>query len=359
VNLDAESGARSAIAPIAGAFAIAGTLESARPLGRGHIHATFLADYADGGRRERYVHQRINRRVFPDVRAVVENVGRVVRHLAAKGLATLRLIPTTSGADACCIDGEWWRTFAYVEGASSHAQGDVRSAYASALAFGRFASGLADLPPPPLHDVLPGFHDTPARLRALARAVMDDPAGRVRGAASKIALAYAHEELAGALVGPRAPDSVLHSVHNDAKLDNVLLDDVTGEPRCVIDLDTVMPGLPLFDFGDMVRTGAATAPEDERDLDRVDVDVDRYAALANGYVAGAGDLLDARDRARLPLAARVLALESALRFLTDHLLGDAYFHVDRSGHNLDRARAQFALLARLSAREAELGCCLR
>lgn len=354
MSADAEGDARSAIAPIVDAFAIGGTLRSARPLGRGHIHETFCAEYDDDGRHMRYVHQHINRRVFPDVAAVMENAGRVVRHLGAKGLPTLQIIASRTGADAVCVDGEWWRTSAFIEGASSRSTIDAASAYASALAFGRFAAGLADLPPPALHDVLPGFHDTRVRLHALARAVADDVAGRVRSSGPEIALAYSHEELAGALVGPGAPDATVRSVHNDAKIDNVLLDDATGEARCVIDLDTVMPGLPLFDFGDLVRTGAATAAEDERDLERVDVDVGIYAALANGYVEGAGDLLGARDRERLPLAARVLTLESALRFLTDHLLGDAYFHVDRRGHNLDRARAQFALLARLTAREREL-----
>jgi hypothetical protein len=218
----------------------------------------------------------------------------------------------------------------------------------AARAFGAFQRLLVGLDVPRLRETIPHFHDTRARLAALEAAVAAGSAGRAAGAREEIAFARAHAPLASALAALHerglAPERV---AHNDTKINNVLFDDATGEAICVIDLDTVMPGPSLCDFGDLVRTVSSRAAEDERDLSRVEADPALFAALAEGYLAGAGDLLAPAEREQLVAAGEVMTYECGLRFLADYLAGDVYFRVKRPGHNLDRCRAQFALLRSL------------
>jgi Ser/Thr protein kinase RdoA (MazF antagonist) len=218
----------------------------------------------------------------------------------------------------------------------------------AARAFGGFAASLGDLAPDALHLTIPGFHDFEARVRALEHAVEADPAGRARAASDDIESARrAARALASELPPARLERLPLRVVHNDCKLNNVLFDESSGEALCVIDLDTVMPGTLLVDFGDLVRTAACPAAEDERDLSRVRVDPELYDALSRGYLEGIGGAIGTDEIELLPLAGPRIALETGIRFLTDHLEGDVYFRVSREGHNLDRARSQIRLTERL------------
>jgi Ser/Thr protein kinase RdoA (MazF antagonist) len=354
------------LAEIARHFDLPGTLRGAAPYGSGHINETFLAEYEEGGRTVRYLHQRLNRRVFPDPASVMENIRRVLEHLrlklAAAGLAhrerrVLELIPARDGQGFWRDEeGEVWRTYRFLEGTrcvdAAETPSQVREA---ARAFGGFQRMLLDLPGPRLHETIPHFHDTPRRLEALGRAVEADGAGRAVPAKSEIEFALSREKLAGALTRLREKGELAERViHNDTKLNNVLLDEATGEALCVIDLDTVMPGLGPWDFGDLVRSAANRAAEDERDLSRVRADSRFFAAIAQGWVDSLGSVLPPAERGALVTGAKVITLECGIRFLTDHLEGDSYFKVRRPGQNLDRARVHFSLLRSLELQEEEL-----
>jgi Ser/Thr protein kinase RdoA (MazF antagonist) len=354
-----------AAARILGAFATAAGPARAERLGSGHIHDTFAVEVDSGGARRRYVLQRLHTGVFPDPEGLMRNLVRVTAHLAAQlareGVAdrerrALALVPTREGRafhrDAA---GAYWRCFPFVEGSVAvDAAPSPAQAFAAARAFGAFAAALADLEGPPLAEVIPHFHDLPRRLAALESVLGDDPCGRARSVAAEAQAARAGAERLGRrLAWAGAGEIPRRIVHNDCKVNNVLLDARTGEALCVIDLDTVMEGSLLADFGDLARTAACPAPEDERDLERVRLDLDRFEALARGYLAGAGAILTPSERAALPLAGPLLALENAVRFLADHVAGDRYFRIHRPGHNLDRARAQLRLAARMLEAEAE------
>lgn len=331
-------------ASVADAFA----LRDATVLGGGHIHASFLASGPAG----RVVVQCLNQDVFRDLDALCGNVERMVGHLATRCARPLRLCATASGAlHTTDEQSRRWRAFDYLEG--TEARETVASAAAAArvaAAFGGFLRLLRDLPAPPLAEVIPGFHDLAGRIDALERAVRADPMGRAPGLGAELAAARA---IGAALVDPvRVAVATLdvRPVHNDAKVANVRFAEGGDEVVAVVDLDTVMPGVVLHDIGELVRTLASPAAEDETDLGRVQVDDERVAAAVEGFVAGAGDALSAAERRLLGLGGPWLALENGVRFLTDHLLGDVYFRVQRPGHNLDRARVQLRLAELLAER---------
>lgn len=348
---------------VAAAFASDGPVASVAILGGGHINDTFLVTAAGAAGASRSVLQRINAAVFTDPDAVMANVERVCGHvsgrLEAEGLPDadrrcLRLVPTRAGrgwhVDAA---GGRWRCYRFIPGATAR---DVatspRQAFAAAAAFGRFQALLADLPGGRLVETIPHFHDTPRRFADFRAVLASDPHGRAAAVSREIDFVLAREAGAGLVVDAIARGEVPERVsHNDAKFANVLLDDVSGEGLCVIDLDTVMPGSPLYDFGDLARTCAATAAEDEPDLDRMGVSPEMFAALSAGFRGAAAGTLTPREIALLPAAARLITLEQGVRFLADWLAGDTYYRVRRPAHNLDRARAQFRLVA---AWEAEL-----
>jgi Ser/Thr protein kinase RdoA (MazF antagonist) len=348
------------------AFAVAGELVRAEPYGTGHINHTFAATFDDAGRRVRYLLQRINDTVFRQPLAVMENIERVTAHLRARTVAlglpdaarrVLTLVPASDGrAYHVNGDGHVWRCYVFVEGASSY---DLltgpEQARAGARAFGVFQRLLADYDGPRLHETIPHFHDTPSRLAALERAVSEDAHNRAGGARQEIASFLGRRPLARVLLALRDRGLIAETItHNDTKLNNVLLDDVTGEGICVVDLDTVMPGLALYDFGDMVRTATSPVPEDHPDPSAVRVRVDMFAALAHGWVEGAADAVSPVEREHLVAAGKLLTYECGMRFLTDHLAGDTYFRVHHPGHNLQRARTQLALLRSLEEHEDEL-----
>ncbi|MBI3297286.1 MAG: aminoglycoside phosphotransferase family protein [Elusimicrobia bacterium] len=330
-----------------------GTFLRAGRLGHGHINDTYLAEFEGG---PSVVFQRVNRVVFPDPEALMANVERVTEHLAARcpdERRVLRLLRARSGRgfwrDAA---GELWRAYRYVDGALTRDEvGRPREAYEAARVFAGFLYLLSDLPGPALSETLPGFHDTPARLAALEAAAREDDAGRSKEAAAELAFARANAGWAALLASAGLPR---RTVHNDTKLNNVLFDADTGRGLCVIDLDTVMPGTALFDFGDLVRATISPAAEDERDLSKVAARPEVFEAVAQGWRDGSGGGPSEAERALMPAAGRVIAYELGLRFLTDHLRGDRYFRVGRPGHNLDRARCQFRLAEELLRREPDL-----
>jgi len=347
-------------------FAIPGAFVSGARHGNGHINDTFAVAFADGGRHVRYLLQRINAAVFRRPLEVMENIERVTAHLRARmaslapadaGRRVLTLVRSRDGhAFHLDRDGQVWRCYLFVEGASSHdVLANPAQAYEGARAFGTFQRLLADYEGPRLHETIPDFHHTPRRLAALERAVADDPLGRAAGARREIGETLAHRGLAGELLALRDCGLLAERItHNDTKLNNVLLDDSTGEGICVVDLDTVMPGLSLYDFGDMVRSAVSPVAEDHPDPAAVRVQAPIFAALARGYLEGAAGTLLPRERPHLVTAATLMTYECGVRFLTDHLLGDRYFRVHRPDHNLERARTQLALLRSLEEHADEL-----
>jgi Ser/Thr protein kinase RdoA (MazF antagonist) len=337
-------------------FAIEGTFVAGEAHGNGHIHDTFVATWDHAGRRSRFVHQRLNTRVFRDPAGVMRNLERVTDHvrasLAREGACDierrcLALVRAREGTSSCSDDeGRVWRTFRFVEGARTHdAPGGPDLAFEAARAFADFTARLADLDPRELAVTIPRFHDLASRFADLAAARRSDALGRAAPARRELERAeHWFERLAAGLEREGAAALPRRTVHNDCKINNVLIDEATGEALCVIDLDTVMEGTLLFDFGDLVRTAACPSAEDEMDLAAVRFDLGLFEALARGYLAGGSDFLGEAEIGALPVAGSTLALENAIRFLTDHLEGDVYFRIHRAGHNLDRARAQLRVV---------------
>ncbi|HET7724131.1 MAG TPA: aminoglycoside phosphotransferase family protein [Propionibacteriaceae bacterium] len=333
-----------------------------RRYGGGHINDTYLVT----GARGRYVLQRINDAVFPRPVELMDNVSRVTRHVRARLLAdgardidrrVLTLVPTPAGSDWHVDgDGQVWRVFRFIAGATSHEViSEPTQAYRAAHAFGRFQQQLADYKGPRLYETIPRFHDTVRRYDDFAAVAAADPCGRADEVREDIEWLLGQRELAGAMLSLQAEGVLPERItHNDTKLSNVLLDDATGEAVCVLDLDTVMPGLSLYDFADLCRSGATTVAEDDPDASKVDVDVPMFQALAEGYLSGAGSALLPAERELLVLAGEVMTLEQAYRFLGDHLAGDTYYQTSRNGQNLDRARTQIALVKALQRHEPAL-----
>jgi aminoglycoside phosphotransferase (APT) family kinase protein len=344
----------TAVREVARLFALPGEIGDVTSHGSGHINRTFLGATATAskpGRAERFVFQQINEKIFRDVPGLMENIRRITAHAPT---FTPALVLARDGRpfvrDAA---GAAWRVYRFVEGAQScQTIESPTQAREVARAFGAFQQTLATLPEPRLAEVLPGFHDTRMRY-AFHEAIAADSVNRAAEARDDIAFALAREKEAGVLLDLHAAGALPERVvHNDCKLNNLLLD-AAGRAVCVLDLETTMPGFAPCDFGDMVRTASCAAAEDERDLARVAADPAMLRALAEGYLYGAGELLNDAEIAHLAFAGRLLALEQGVRFLADHLRGDTYYRIHRPGHNLDRTRAQFALVRSLEARHAE------
>jgi Ser/Thr protein kinase RdoA (MazF antagonist) len=351
---------------VAEAFGLTGGALRVEPFGSGHIHETCRAVSGDAGRQTALLVQRINTSIFRDPGALMENLQRVTTHLqeklAARGSGDLerrclRVVPTRDGG-LLHVDeaGAPWRAFRFIPGTRAfETMESPAQAYETARAFGDFAALLADLPAPPLHDTLPAFHDLGARFEAFERALDGDARQRASALAPEIAsVREGYEDLAGALEALGFASLPRRVVHHDCKLNNLLFDAASGEALCVVDLDTVMGGTLLSDFGELVRSGSCRAPEDARDLDSVRFELDLFEALARGYRAGARDLLCEAELRGLPIAGRLLTLMNAMRFLTDHLAGDVYFRVHREGQNLERARAQLRLAQHMREAQPEV-----
>jgi Ser/Thr protein kinase RdoA (MazF antagonist) len=344
-------------------FQIYGQILHAETCKIGHINETYTATYDQGGLLVRYIHQKINQNVFRDPVAVMDNVMRVTRHIASKLTAqgvreitrrALTVVPTRDG-EAFYRDGngECWRTFVFVEKVQSYeAAQSPKQAYEAGKAFGRFQSLLADLGGKRLHETIPDFHNTRKRFAALQDAIQKDHCNRARFANKEIDFALNQKPWIGRLLDAHARGDIPERVtHNDTKFNNVMLDWETGHAMCVVDLDTVMPGLVLYDFGDMVRTTTSPTLEDEKDLSKVQAQMTMFEALARGYVEATAEFLTGAERAYLAFAGKLITFTIGIRFLTDYLLGDTYFRVHRSDHNLDRSRTQFKLVDSIAQQE--------
>lgn len=347
-------------------FDLRGDFRHAVPHGSGHIHDTFAVTVHQAGTPVCYLLQRLNTHVFPQPALVMENIERVTAHLRNRLAATgvedlsrrvLTLVPTREGRVLHVDDtGGCWRCYLFIEGARTYDQVEsVPQAAAAARAFGEFQCWLADLPAPRLHVTIDGFHDGRRRFTALQRALRADPANRAAEVKSDIEFALAREAEVDVLLHAQAAGELPERVtHNDTKLNNVMLDDRTGEGVCVIDLDTAMPGLALHDFGDLCRSACRSSVEDERDLARVEARLDVFAGLARGYLDSTRGFLSPAERRLLVFSARLMTYTLGLRFLTDYLEGDHYFRIRRPGQNADRARAHFALLASFERHAEEM-----
>lgn len=340
---------------ILSSFALPDEAVSCTPYGGGHINATFLVTCQSG---DTFILQRINTRVFTKPVPLMRNIELVTAHLRKKTndpRAVLSLLPARDGRPFAVENGAYWRVFRFVPDSVCFEKADAAVLYESGRAFGRFLNMLSDFPAEELAETIPHFHDTPARLAALSAAAEADAFSRANGVRREIDFALRRESFSHTLTDLAARGELpLRVTHNDTKIDNVLFDKATKKALCVVDLDTVMPGLCATDFGDAVRYGASTAAEDEPDLDRVHFDLALYESYARGYLSACGGSLTEAEIAALADGALTITLECGARFLTDHLSGDEYFHISRAGQNLDRARAQFRLLEEMEAKKNEM-----
>ena len=351
---------------IANQFAIEGRYVEGEEVKSGHINSTYLVTYElEGGECRRYILQRINEKVFKDPLAVMRNVECVTSHINWKvlrrkqnlGGQTLSLYPHKTGRFYGHGEGGGiWRCYNYLEGCRTYdVVGNTRQAFEAGHAFGAFQNLVSDLPPAEIVETIPNFHDTPRRYRALMEAVERDSCGRVAEVEMELEFVRRNEDVLDRLLRLREEGSLpLRITHNDTKINNVLFDVETDEAVCVIDLDTVMPGLSLYDFGDLVRTATNPAAEDERDLGKVEMSIRVFESLVEGYFDAAGKVLNETEIGQMAFAGRLISLELGMRFLTDHLDGDRYFRVHRENQNLDRARTQLSLARQIAEQEEEM-----
>lgn len=318
---------------------------SCTPYGCGHINRTYLVATA-GGRC--YILQKINHHTFRDVAGLMENIELVTEHLRRKSpdpRSVLTLIRTKDGKSYLKADDGYWRVFRFVEDSICLQQPESDADfYESAVGFGTFQQLLSDFPAEKLHETIPNFHNTPDRYRAFHETLTRDPMHRAAQVQPEIEFALARQaEMAALQNALDAGELPLRVTHNDTKLNNVLFDAKTRRALCIIDLDTVMPGSALYDYGDSIRFGAATAAEDERELDKMEMSLERFRVFTRGYVRACPGLTQ-KELELLPLGAKVMTMECGVRFLTDHIDGDNYFSIHREGQNLDRAHTQFKLV---------------
>ena len=329
---------------------------SSRRYGCGHINETYLV-ITESGRR--YILQKISSNAFPDVEGLQENIAAVTGYLhtqIADPNGALTLIPTLDGKTYYHEGRDSdWRVYDFIEHSIClQAPETPEDFYQSAIAFGTFQQQLAGFPAEMLHETIKNFHNTPDRCRIFREVLAKDPMGRAKDVRPEIEFILAHEEEAGTLVRMmKAGELPLRVTHNDTKLNNVMLDEKTRKPLCVIDLDTTMPGLSAYDFGDSIRFGAATAAEDEKDLSKVTMSLDLYRTFTRGFLRACPGLTE-NERRMLPMGAKIMTLECGIRFLTDYLNGDRYFGIHYPEHNLDRCRTQFKLVADMEAKWDEM-----
>lgn len=338
-------------------FQLKGKPLSCERYGNGHINQTFLVK-TDAGLD--YILQRLSRKAFKNIPALMDNISAVTRHLqktAKSPREVLHLIKTLDNQDYYVDqEGETWRVYDFItDSLCLERPESPEDFYQSALAFGRFQSQLSDFQADTLYETIPRFHDTPNRYQALHEAVREDRMGRLIEVMPEYEFCLQQEEEAGELMRLlQAGELKLRVTHNDTKLNNVMLDRETRKALCVIDLDTVMPGLAANDFGDSIRFGASTATEDERDLSLVRLSLPLYETYLKGFLTSCGALLNQKEKETLPLGAKLMTLECGVRFLTDYLQGDVYFATHRAGHNLDRCRTQFQLVRDMQAHWQEM-----
>ena len=338
-------------------FRLDGRVLSCTPTGGGHINRTYLVVTA---KPQLYILQWINGSIFKNLTGLMDNIVAVTDYLHARlddPRRALKLVPTITGQPYLMTEeGDCWRVYDYILGSvcldAAESAEDLRQ---SGVAFGMFQNQLADFPAATLTETIPHFHDTPDRFRIFREAIAEDRAGRLASVKDDVDRYLAHEKDADVLHALlRSGEIPLRVTHNDTKLTNVMLDETTHEPLCVIDLDTVMPGLAAHDYGDAIRFGASTAAEDEPDLSKVEMSLTMYEAFTEGFLSACGDRLTEKEIDTLPWGAKLMTLECGVRFLTDYLNGDVYFATHRPGQNLDRARTQLKLVEDMETKWDEM-----
>ena len=343
-------------------YSLEGMPISCTRYGSGHINETYLLVT---NRPHLYILQKVNTSAFPNAVGLMNNFIAVTEHIRrseSDPRRVLTLVPTRDGRKYILRPGnELWRMVEFVTDSLCLDRAETPEDFAaSGVAFGMFQDQLAGFPSDQLCEVFPGFHDTPRRYAAFHEAIERDVKNRAGGVKPEIDFFLAREKDAGLLIDLQASGEISTRVtHNDTKLNNVMLDAATRAPLCVIDLDTVMPGLAATDFGDSIRFGASTAAEDETDLSRVSMSLELYRAYAGGFLSVCRDSLNRTEIDTLPDGARLMTLECGMRFLTDYLAGDTYFHIAREKHNLDRARTQMMLVADMERKDSQMRAILR
>lgn len=345
-----------------GNFRYEGVLVDECPYGSGHINDTYLLTFeiAEMGK-IKVILQRMNKSIFKKPVELMENIMNVTTYLRKKIIEnggdpereTLNVIRTVKG-EPYFVDstGEYWRSYKFITDATSFDQVESPDDfYQSAVAFGNFQRLLADYPAETLHETIEGFHDTRARFQVFKKAVEADVCGRAASVQKEIQFVLDHEDVAnvfGELLDKK--EIPIRVTHNDTKLNNIMIDNKTRKGICVIDLDTVMPGLAMNDFGDSIRFGASTAAEDETDLSKVSCDMELFEIYTKGFIEGCGGKLTEKEIDLMPMGAKVMTFECGMRFLTDYLQGDTYFKIHRENQNLDRCRTQFKLVEDMEAK---------
>ena len=344
--------------PIVENFQIQGRFIESAPYGTGHINDTYAAYYKTDQGRVRYIHQRINNKIFRNVEGLMDNILRVTTHLKNKIVAnggdpdreTLNVVPARDGRPFYQTpEGHYWRTYVFIEGAQTYDLVEKPEHVENAArAFARFHKMLIDIPGERLVETIPGFHHTRKRFETFLKSLKKDIHNRAQDVKPEIDFVLSREKDTSVLVSLIEEGKVSEQIgHNDTKFNNVMIDDQTGQGICVIDLDTVMPGLFIGDFGESVRIMACTAVEDEQNLSKVNLDLDMFKRLARGYLGIMKDVLTPIEIDHLVFASKLLTFENGMRFLTDYLDGDVYFKIHRPSHNIDRCRTQLKMVAEI------------
>jgi hypothetical protein len=346
-------------------FNVYGKFIQATPYGSGHINDTFAITCDQGGNEVKYILQRINHNIFTNPEMLMDNIVRVTEHIKKKvvesnGNPTLETLTVIRSKDdkPYYIDSNnnYWRMYIFIESCLTY---DIitapNQAYEAARAFGEFQKQLSDMEGEPLFETIPNFHNTIERYNTLLKAIEEDKFDRVKLAKTEIDYALKCQEMASKLINLNKEGKIPTRVtHNDTKLNNVMLDKVSTKGICVIDLDTVMPGLTLYDFGDMIRTATRDTDEDEQDLSKVKVIIPLFEAVLSGYLSSAKEFLNKYEIENLIFSGKLISLEIGVRFLTDFLQGDTYFKTKRENHNLDRCKVQFKMVESINENEEEM-----
>lgn len=362
--MDSKAMTNEDIRAVSACFSTVGTYDSFSPISDGHINRTYTLNYQTPAGRKRYVLQAVNTTVFTKPVELIENISRVTDFLRKKIRAeggdpareTLRLVEAKDGKLYVENEGGFWRLYDFIEGAVAYQTVERPVLFENAArAFGKFQRLLSDYPAATLHETIPHFHDTPKRFRDFHAALEADVAGRRKTAEKEIAFYLAQEPISGTITNEIARGNIpLRVTHNDTKLNNIMMDEKTDQAVCVIDLDTVMPGSALYDFGDSIRFGASSGAEDEQDVDKIFMRLDLFQSYTAGYLEEAKTALTEAEIARLPMSAILMTLECGVRFLTDYLNGDTYFQTGYPTHNLVRCRTQAKLVADMLQKQDQM-----
>ena len=335
-------------------FCVKGECQSVTPYGFGLINRTYLAVCSENGQISRYILQVINDKVFSDVDALMNNIVGVTSFMrtAIKQRGgdtereTLNVVPTLDGKNYLFRDGKYFRVYIFIEGATAYQTVEnPKHFFQSGIALGKFQKLLSEYPAELLAETIPAFHNTRRRYQSFELAYELDALDRFKLCYDEVAFAKQNKALSEPIVTALEQNEIpMRVTHNDTKFNNVMFDDLTGEAVCLIDLDTVMPGSALYDYGDAIRSGCNPRLENEKDLSTVIFDMHLFEEYTRGYAAVAAEFLSEKERALLSVAPMIMTYECGIRFLTDYLCGDTYFRINYPDENLDRARTQFKLV---------------